>query len=164
MSLSEQLESLAAYAHIAVALRLEHGSGCLIVPLCADSQAAVKSVFFTVARMQLISDDLQFYLILEGTCRLEGLFGDCRTLDHGRNFDTHQLSEKLAIAAHINTVYEYNPDLDHGHSRLDSRKTVGIGHVNPASWKGDTRISSVDLHAVWNSGCEIAQEIVNPFF
>lgn len=164
MNLSDQLESLAAYAHIAVALQLEHGSQCLTGPLYADSQAVVKNIFFTVARMQLISEELQFYLLLEGTDRLEGLFGDCRTLDHGRNFDAHQLSEKLAIAAHINTVYERNPDLDRGHRRLDLSKTIGVDHINPATWKGDTRVGGVDLYAVWNAGHEIARNIVRRFF
>lgn len=42
MSLSEQPESRAVYAHIAVALQLGQESGCLTGPLSADPQAVVK--------------------------------------------------------------------------------------------------------------------------
>jgi hypothetical protein len=67
MNLSQQLESLSTYAHLAVALQLQHGPACLTGALYADTQAIVKNIFFVVARLQLISADLTLHLIHEGT-------------------------------------------------------------------------------------------------
>jgi hypothetical protein len=65
--------------------------------------------------MQVMDPNLLFYILLEGTDRLEGLFGDCRTQDHARNFDIEQLADKLSVATLINAAMERNPDLDKGH-------------------------------------------------
>ncbi|XP_006455832.1 hypothetical protein AGABI2DRAFT_121753 [Agaricus bisporus var. bisporus H97] len=164
MNLNQQLESLSTFSHLAVALQLEHGTAFLPGPLFADSQAVIKNIFFIVARLQLISPELTFYIIHEGTDRLERLFGDCRTLGHGSNFDILQLSEKMAIACLINSTFERNSDLDRGHRRLDLSSTLGIDHINPASWLGDTRVGGVDLKVAWNNGRDVAIEMLQSIF
>ena len=80
MTLSEQVKSLATYGFLAAAVQIKHGTACLIGPLYADSP--VKNIIFTIARMQVMDPNLLFYILLEGTDWLEGLFGDCRTQDH----------------------------------------------------------------------------------
>ena len=65
--------------------------------------------------MQVIDPNLSFYILLEGTDHLEGLFGDCRTQDNAQNFDIEQLAGKLSVATLINAAMEHNPDLDKGH-------------------------------------------------
>ncbi|EKM80850.1 hypothetical protein AGABI1DRAFT_126893 [Agaricus bisporus var. burnettii JB137-S8] len=164
MNLDEQLESLSTFSHLAVALQLEHGATCLPGPLYADTQATIKNIYFVVARLQLISPDLTFYLLHEGTDRLERLFGDCRTMDHGRNFDILQLSEKMAMATLISLAFERNPDLDHGHRRLNLSSTAGVDHINPSSWLGNTCVGSVDLTAVWNKGRDTAVGLLESLF
>ncbi|KAJ7884318.1 hypothetical protein B0H14DRAFT_2158324, partial [Mycena olivaceomarginata] len=79
MSLSDQVQSLSTYAFLAAALEIKHGSFCFTGPLYSDSQAVIKNIIFTIARMQIIDPNLKFYIILEGTDRLEVIFGDCRT-------------------------------------------------------------------------------------
>jgi hypothetical protein len=79
------------------------------------SQATVKNIIITIARMQVMDPMLKLYILLEGTDRLEQLFGDCRTQDHARNFDIGQLGGKLSVATLINAAMEHNPDLDRGH-------------------------------------------------
>ena len=112
MTLSKQVRSLATYAFLAAAIQIKHGTACLTGPLYADSQATVKNIIFTIARMQMMDPNLLLYILLEGTDRLEGLFGDCRTQDHARNFDIEQLAGKLSVATLINAAMEHNPDLD----------------------------------------------------
>ncbi|KAJ7312418.1 hypothetical protein DFH08DRAFT_822155 [Mycena albidolilacea] len=70
-SLSEQVKSLSTYAFLAAALQIKHGSACLTGPLYSDSQAVVKNIISIIAEMQLISPDLEFYIVLEGTDQLE---------------------------------------------------------------------------------------------
>ena len=79
--------------------------------ICRHSGNSKKNIF-TLAQMQIIDPDLQFHILLEGTDRLEGLFGDCRTQDHAWNFDLEQLFEKLGVSTLIDIVMEQNPELD----------------------------------------------------
>lgn len=74
----------------------------------------MKNIVICVARLQLVDsdNDVQFYIILEGTDRLETIFSDVRTQDHSRNFDVLQLSQKLSVAAAISATFECHPGLD----------------------------------------------------
>jgi len=51
MTLSEQVRSLATYTFLAAGVQVKHGTACLTGPLYADSQATVKNIIFTIARM-----------------------------------------------------------------------------------------------------------------
>ncbi|KAJ7627920.1 hypothetical protein DFH06DRAFT_1272867 [Mycena polygramma] len=151
MSLSQQVRSLSTYAFLAAGLQLKHGTGCLTGPVHADSQAVVKNIIFLTAQMQLLDPDIEFYIILEGTDRLEAVFSECRTQDHARNFDIEQLSGKLAVSALIHAAFQRNPDLDRGHKRLSLRGALGIDHANPTSWKGNVRVGSVNIGMEWEN-------------
>ncbi|KAJ7442929.1 hypothetical protein B0H11DRAFT_1748755, partial [Mycena galericulata] len=164
MSLSEQVESLSTYAFLAAALELRHGSFCFTGPLYADSQAVIKNIIFTIAKMQLINPNLKFYIILEGTDRLEVVFSDTRTQDHARNFEIEQLSGKLSVGALINAVFQRNPDLDRGHRRLSLTGALGIDHINPESWEGNTRVGDVDLAKRWKAGEIAANALLEKYF
>jgi hypothetical protein len=164
MTLSEQVRSLATYAFLAAAVQIKHGTACLTGPLYADSQATVKNIIFTIARMQVMDPSLLLYILLEGTDRLEGLFGDCRTQDHARNFDIEQLAGKLSVATLINAAMERNPDLDKGHRHLSLKGAMGIDHVNPRSWPGNVCVGDVSLNTEWKQGPANAEQILQTFF
>lgn len=164
MTLSEQVKSLATYAFIAAALQIKHGTACLTGALYADSQATVKNIIITIARMQIMDPTLKLYILLEGTDRLERLFGDCRTQDHARNFDVDQMAGKLSIATLINAAMERNPDLDRGHRRLSLQGAMGVDHVNPKSWPGDVCVGNVDLAAEWKQGQLQAEALLQEYF
>ena len=164
MSLSEQLECLATYAFLAAGVQIEHGTACMTGALYADSQATVKNIIFTIARLQTIDQTLGLYILHEGTDRLEGVFGDCRTLDHARNFDAQQLPEKLSLSTLINSVMERNPDLVRGHRRLSLRNAMGIDHINPKSWQGNVCVGDVNLREEWNKGRKRAEKILQNFY
>ncbi|KAK7471312.1 hypothetical protein VKT23_002721 [Stygiomarasmius scandens] len=164
MSLSAQVTSLVTYAFLAAALQIAHGTSCLTGALYCDSQSVVKNIIITIARLQLIDPDLKFYIILEGTDRLELVFSDVRTQDHGRNFDIEQLSEKLGVGALVNAAFQRNPELDRGHRRLKLKDVMGIDHVNPSSWKGNARVGDVDLEVQWRLGYENACAILRRYF
>ncbi|KAJ6603661.1 hypothetical protein B0H10DRAFT_2315727 [Mycena sp. CBHHK59/15] len=164
MDLSQQVRSLATYAHLAAALQLKHGSACFTGPLYADSQATIKNIIFIIARMQLINPNLCFWILHEGTDRLEQIFSDCRTLDHARNFDIDQLASKLSLSALINAAFQRNPDLDQGHRRLSLKGALGLGHVNPKSWIGNVRVGDVNLAHEWQAGRNAANHILMKYF
>ncbi|THH31452.1 hypothetical protein EUX98_g2755 [Antrodiella citrinella] len=97
---------------------IRHGTAFMTGALYADSQAIVKSIIINILRFQQLNPHLPFYCILEGTDLLEAVFGDVRTQNHARNRDILQISEKLSIAAAIQTIFARNPDIDRGHQRL----------------------------------------------
>jgi hypothetical protein len=134
MILTNQLENLATYFFLAAAMYIRHGTNCLTSALYADTQATVKNIIFTVVWMQKVDSEKVLYLLLEGTDRLEGLFGDCQTQDHSRNFDIEQLGQKLGVATLIHSTMQHNPDLDMGCRRLSLKNTMGVDHINPKSW------------------------------
>ena len=148
--LSTQIRSLITFAHLLAALWVKHGNAFFTGALYYDSQSIVKNLVVTILRLQAIDPALTFHIILEGTDRLELLFGDVRTQDHARNFDILQLSEKLAVSALISTIFERNPDLDRGHRRLSLKDAMGVDHINPKSWTGDVRVGQVDIDAEWS--------------
>jgi hypothetical protein len=163
MTLSMQLESLSKYSHLAAAMFVKHGLACITGALYADSQSIVKNIFLTVARLQVIDKELCFYLLMEGTDRLENLFCECRTQDHSRNFDIEQLSQKLSVATLINATFERNPDLNRGHRKLNLQGAIGIDRINPQSWEGNTCVGKVNLQNEWDSGREKAFTTMRTF-
>ncbi|KAI0368714.1 hypothetical protein BV20DRAFT_947389 [Pilatotrama ljubarskyi] len=163
MNLSEQLRSLVTYTHLIAVLWIHHGTRFMTGALFADSQAIIKNILITVARLQLVDENLPFYVILEGTDRLEGLFADCRTQDHSRNFDVLQLSEKLATSALIQGIMERRPELDREHRRLSLKDAMGVDHVNPRSWTGNVRVGDVELAAEWKKGQEEANKLLETY-
>ncbi|KAF8872535.1 hypothetical protein BD779DRAFT_1679648 [Infundibulicybe gibba] len=160
MSLSEQIRDLSAYIHLITALFRKHNTGFMTSALYADSQAIVKNVLFTVARLQLIDLKIKYYILLEGTDRLEQLFSHVRTQDHSRNFDLLQLTYKLSTAAEINAIFERYPDLDRGHIRRDLINARGVDHINPKSWVGDVSVGSVDIKKEYFLGREVANAVL----
>ncbi|KAL1726283.1 hypothetical protein EV714DRAFT_276749 [Schizophyllum commune] len=152
MDLKEQVRSHSTYSHLAIAMYLKHGLNFLTSALLADSLSITKAEMHDVARLQVIDRAIRYYIILNGTDRLEVLFSNVRTQDHSRNFDCLQLAQKLSIAAEIGAVLARNPDLDPGHKRLDVDDVEGVDHVNPRSVRGDVTVGSVELHAEWEAG------------
>jgi len=160
MSLSEQVRSLSTYAHLITALYLKHNMGFLTSALFADSQAIVKNIIFIVARLQLIDPDTRYFMLLEGTDRLEGVFSHARTHDHARNFDILQLAHKLSIGAEVNAIFERHPDLDRGHFRRNLVGAQGVDHINSKLWIGNVRVGDVDLEQEYFAGRDEANSLL----
>jgi hypothetical protein len=164
IDLSEQVQSLATYAYLASALHIKHRTTCLTGALYADSQAVVKNIIFTIAQMQIVDSNLPFFIPLEGTDCLEGLFADFGTQDHAQNFDIEQLASKLSVAALINSAMELNPDLDRGHCQLSLKGAMGVDHVNLTSWTGNVCVGNVNLKTEWERGQSEAEKTLFKYF
>ncbi|KAF8151692.1 hypothetical protein B0H34DRAFT_618278, partial [Crassisporium funariophilum] len=157
MSLSEQIRKLSTFSHLITALYLKHRLSFLTSALYADSQAIVKSILFSLARLQLIDPSMDLF---EGTDRLENLFSHARTQDHARNFDILQLCHKLSIGSEIDAVFQRHPDLNQGHLCRNLVNARGVDHINPKSWVGNVRVGDVDLLAEYAAGRNEANHIL----
>ena len=160
MTLSEQIQSLATFEHLVTAMFQIHKTAFLTNALVADSQAIVKCITITAARLQLVDPESPYYILFEGTDRLEGVFSHARTQDHARNFDILQLAQKLSIGAEINAIFERYPELDRGHVRRNLSKACGVDHVNPKSWKGDVVLKNLDIKKEYYAGWDQANKLL----
>ncbi|KAF9789378.1 hypothetical protein BJ322DRAFT_1018049 [Thelephora terrestris] len=132
--------------------------------LYADSQAAVKDIYFCVAKQQLLDSHQKFYLIHCGTDRLEMDFCHARTQNHHRNFDILDLAGKLAMSSLIDLIFVRNPTLDAGSRRLKVTGVVGVDHLNPKSWIGDVSVGKVSLQWCWEEGRKQAAQLISSLY
>ncbi|KAF8962221.1 hypothetical protein BDZ97DRAFT_1759454 [Flammula alnicola] len=164
MSLSEQLRHLSAYSHLITALYWRHGLEFMTSALLADSQAIMKNIIFTTARLQLMDPNMSYYILFEGTDHLENVFSHVRTQDHARNFDIQQLSYKLSIATEIDAIFQRHPDLNRGHLRRNLVNTLGVDHINPKSWLGNVRVRDVNIQLEYLAGRAEANKLLLKHF
>jgi hypothetical protein len=130
----------------------------------ADSQATVKNIIFTIARIQNINGNLRASLDCDGTDRLEVVFSGVRTLDHATNVDCMQLGQKMGIGASKEAIYMRNSDLDCGHKRLNTTHLTGRGidHKRPSDWADElVTANTVCLEDAWAKGRMLAEEIMS---
>jgi hypothetical protein len=164
LSITDQFVSLFTFSHLAAALQIIHGTSCITGALYADAQATIKCMTLTAARLKLIDDELSYFIILEGSDRLEGHFCTVRTTDHARNFDAYQMGYKSSQAITEQAIYAQYPHLDRGHRRLKVKQSKGVDHLNPKSWKGCVKVGSLDLVSAWKKGREQAAEALASYF
>jgi hypothetical protein len=135
-------------------------------PLYADTQSTVKSIVITIARLQLIHGDCEYWITLDGSNRLEAGFSGVRTADHAQNVTVQQLGNKMGTIATAVAVYARYPGLDPGHERLQ----VPVGaesfedHSNPPSWRGDVCVCLVQWPLVWPSAQTRQQGMFAEYF
>ena len=97
LSVSEQLEHLSATAHLALTLYKLASTDFIPKNLYIDLMIMIKNVFVCVAKAKLDDPNGEFFLILQGTDRLEELFGILRTMvRNDANLDVLQLVSRLA--------------------------------------------------------------------
>lgn len=138
MTLSQQLTFLASHAFLLFALYTKNRTSFLPGQLYHDTQATIKSLYFNVAKQIILDPNASFYLCQLGDDRLEVLFGRTRTVDHSRNVDALEIANKMASAMSIDHIMSSWPEWDCGSQCLKLGGALGVDHVNPKSWSGDT--------------------------
>jgi hypothetical protein len=121
----------------------------------------IKNVYFCVAKAKIDDPDGHFWIILLGTDRLEVLYGILRTMvGNDANLDILQLGLRLRGTAEVSTILAKYPHWDRAPQRLKlpalSKDQLvvhdHVDHINPASWRGDVRVSQVNLQTCWRLG------------
>src|ERR1700677_1736686 len=99
LSLHDQLVHLSAAAHLTVYLFTAHNARSKAMPSLTfkDIVLLVKNAYFCVAKVKICIPDGKFYLILNGTNRLESTFGMVRTMvGNDANADILTLGHRLS--------------------------------------------------------------------
>ena len=163
LSLHDQLVHLSAAAHLATFLFTAHDARSKAMPSLTfkDIVLLVKNAYFCVAKAKIHTPDSKFYLILNGTDRLESTFGVVRTMvGSDANADVLTLSYRLSHAVECLNILSEHPGWDRGPRRLHLRGIEdGNGdvhskcdHVIPESWEGNVEVRNVSLITAWNLG------------
>ncbi|KAG2120169.1 hypothetical protein BD769DRAFT_1671813 [Suillus cothurnatus] len=140
LSLTEQVQSLSCYAHLAFSIFRVHHHLFMPFQLYYDTQTSVKSAMFSITKQQLLDLRMSFFL------------GDCRD---------DQLELMFGAAKDIDIVFKRHPELDPGHQRLSLGKRIeDVDHINRLMWKGDITSNCCDLPSVWQQGYEMAVAIL----
>ncbi|KAG1866670.1 hypothetical protein F4604DRAFT_2023153 [Suillus subluteus] len=142
LSLSEQVQSLSCYAHLA--FTIFHG------------------VMFSIAKQQVLDSYVSFFPRDCGDDRLELMFGRSRMIGgHNSGCLYAQALDHLGAAKDIDGVFKRNPELDPGHQCLSLGKQIeDVDHINRLMWKGDIVSGRCDLPSVWRQGREMAVTIL----
>ncbi|KAJ7440980.1 hypothetical protein FB451DRAFT_956472, partial [Mycena latifolia] len=153
MSLSQQLESLSAAAHIFFMLFRANRTSFCPGQLYYDVQTMVKNIYWSVAKQKILDPKGVFHIGHSGEDRLEGLYGIIyRLKDNSRNVDILQLSQRASTTAESCRIFAKHPDWDRGHKRLRLEGAEGVDHTNPTSWQGDVCVGNVNLLTCHNGG------------
>ena len=167
LSLSEQLEHLSATAHLALALYKLARTEFIPKNLYIDLMIMIKNIFFCVAKAKVDDPNSEFFLILQGTDRLEELFGIIRTMvGNDANLDVLQLVSRLAGTTEVSNILAKYPHWDRSPRRLklsalirDSKEIPdSANHIKPGSWRGNVKLKDVSLQTSWNRGRRMVEE------
>jgi hypothetical protein len=161
LSLTEQMEYLSEYSHLALMLYRRNGRAFMSNQLYGDSQVMVKNTFFYLAKQQLMDPRLPVLLMLTGDDRLENLFGRVRMQGaHNSGVDLKTLMDRLAAAMDLCRLFTIHPSWDQGHRQLNYSRLEHCDHLKPASWKGNLIASSCDLKLAWFTGRSRAESVL----
>ncbi|THV02721.1 hypothetical protein K435DRAFT_817593 [Dendrothele bispora CBS 962.96] len=147
---------------LSLAEQLQHLTEKDFLPslLFTDIMMMVKNVYFCAAYAKVDNPNSTFYIILLGTDRLESQFGIVHTMARNDSGST----EVVSILAKY-------PQWDQSPRRLHlpklpfidqegNRTTLGdqSDHISPASWRGDTQVSLINLSTCWKKGLQILEQ------
>ena len=163
LSLHDQLVHLSAAAHLSTYLFTAHNARSKAMPSLTfkDIILLVKNAYFCVAKAKICTPDGKFYLILNGTDRLESTFGVVRSMvGNDANADVLTLGYRLSHAVECLNILSEHPAWDRGPRRLrlcgieDSNGDVRskCDHITPESWEGCVNVRNVSLLTAWNLG------------
>ncbi|KAG6380410.1 hypothetical protein JVT61DRAFT_8533 [Boletus reticuloceps] len=162
LSLSQPVIHLSTFAHLLYSFYHSHRRSFMPNQLYYDSQTLVKNVIFCIAKQQRLDASQPFFLPDIGDDPIELLFAFlCMCGGHNSALYYKQGIDRLRAAQDIGGVYSCNPDLRHGHRRLNLLRTEHLDHMHRGMWSGDILSRNVNLHACWLNGHDTAISVLS---
>jgi hypothetical protein len=166
LSLHEQLVHLSAAAHLATYLFTVNDAWSKAIPslMFKDLILLVKNAYFCVAKAKIHSPYSNFYLILNGTDRLESTFGVVQLMvGNDANADVLTLGYHLSHAVECLNIFSEHPAWDCGPRHLhlcgiedgNGDMLSKSDHITPDSWEGNVNVQHVSLVTAWNLGHQL---------
>ncbi|KAJ7443372.1 hypothetical protein FB451DRAFT_1149702 [Mycena latifolia] len=162
MDLTDQMTSLATFAHLSFAMYREARDQYLGNQLYGDSQTMVKNAFFCLAKQQILDPTKPFYLFQVGDDPVERLFGKLRMMGgHNSSMNYSQAIDRLGHAADLQGAFMRNPDLDQAERRLNMSRAEGVDHLTMKAFTGNLIAGSCHCPAAWSRGHDRAITILH---
>ncbi|KAG9309942.1 hypothetical protein JVU11DRAFT_9974 [Chiua virens] len=162
LSLTQQVVHLSTFAHLLFTFYRGHRRSFMPNQLYYDSQTLVKNVIFCIAKQQRLDASQPFFLLDVGDDAIKLLFAFLRMCGgHNSALNYKQAIDRLRAARDIGGVYSRNPDLRHGHRRLNLSRTEHLDHIHRDMWSGDILSHNVNLRACWLSGRDVAISLLS---
>jgi len=109
-SISQQITSLAKFAHIACALFLKHESAFLPQHLYSDLQCMVRTAIIRVAHTKFLNPEYKVFLCLLGDDVLEVLFGWVQMIGgHSPNVSTEEMRNRVSSSIQLDSIVHKYP-------------------------------------------------------
>ena len=138
LSLSQQVIHLSTFAHLLYLFYRSHQRSFMPNQLYYSSQTLIKNVIFCIAKQQRLDASQPFFLPDVGDDPIELLFAFlCMCGGHNSALNYKQAIDRLRAARDIGGVYSRNPELRHGHRRLNLSRTEHLDHMHRGMWSGD---------------------------
>ena len=151
INLFDQLIQLAYCAHLLFFIYRKWKKHFMTKDLYHDIQSTIQDAFIAAHKCQCLNPDLNVYLHLLGTDKLENVFSDIRTMTHSSSCDYLELIQRFKLALQIEKVYAKHPEW-RSSSRISSTTT---DHSSSKSWTGilNTHDLNVnELKTIWDHG------------
>ena len=161
LSLSQQIVHLSCFAHLL--FTFYHDQRRRFVPnqLYYDSQTMVKNVVFCIAKQQKLNLSSSLSLLDVGDNALELTFALMRMSGgHNNAFNYRQVIDRLCAVCDISDIYSRNPNIRHGHRRLNMNQKESVDHISRATWVGNMTAGNCDLLSCWLQGRQKALKIL----
>ncbi|KAJ7775735.1 hypothetical protein DFH07DRAFT_683851, partial [Mycena maculata] len=163
-SLSDQIQMLSTYAHLAFVLFREFRTDFMSNQLYGDTQTTAKNIVFSVAKQQLLDPNVKVNANEDGTDPVESHFGFMRMAgSHNSAMSYKQGVERNGWACDIQGVYSRWPQLHQESRRRRITRTSHKDHLNTSKWIADLLAGRCDLIDCWCLGEAEAIRILKLF-
>ncbi|EIW75265.1 hypothetical protein CONPUDRAFT_33897, partial [Coniophora puteana RWD-64-598 SS2] len=153
LSLSQQVSSLSAFAHLAFSLFRQHRRQFTPYPLYYDYQTMIKNFIFCIVKQAALDPSQPVWIGDAGDDKLEALFAYLRMLGgHDSAMSLAQLEGRLGAACDIKSTFDRHPELLAGSRRLQMSRIEASDHLRRRHWTGDLTPANCNVPASWRHG------------
>jgi hypothetical protein len=161
LSLTQQVISISCCAHLLYACFRDQRRSLMPNQLYYDTQTLFKNVVFCIKKQQKLDPQAPFSLLDVGDDAIELCFAYLRMCGgHNSAINYKQSLDRLGAARDIGGVYSRNPDIAHGHRRLNLTRSESVDHIGHSMWVGDIISGNCDLQSAWEQGRHEAIDIL----
>lgn len=151
LDIKDRLTKLSTFAHVILFIYRKNSNNFLPSVLHFDLMSFVVAAFTLVNMHQKYFPTNKFYLFLLGDDRLELLFSNIRTIQHGLSLDCIQLQDRIESALTIEKVF-----LKYSDWRSTSRRISEGDYINAEMISGSCDVRSLSLTLLWTKGANDA--------
>ncbi len=160
INLEDQLLSITTCSFLLFFIFRKQKTKFFTKDLYMDIQSSFQDIINSAIVFQKKFPVNPLYAFRFGTDEVEILFGICRTITHGSNFDFYEFMQRLKTVCQIQTIENRNPTWKKN-KRLDIGYTEDYSSVD--QWTGCLETKNLSIPMLWEIGLEKAKQTLQNF-